>query len=178
MPPFFIYPVIFKYLDPTIYFLCYSSPMKKLIAILVILLMALAEQAHAIPACMDKKTNLSVENTAPEKYKAFMEKGFKTRLLLKGTIVEQTENRQGHTHFTVDLDANMATTDDRIEAIYNNEYGELPSIKGGEETFLCGDFIVDPYSPEKAVIHWLHKSPSTKKHDHGFVVINSVIYGN
>lgn len=152
--------------------------MKKLIAILVILLMALAEQAHAIPACMDKKTNLSVENTAPEKYKAFMEKGFKTRLLLKGTIVEQTENRQGHTHFTVDLDANMATTDDRIEAIYNNEYGELPSIKGGEETILCGDFIVDPYSPEKAVIHWLHKSPSTKKHDHGFVVINSVIYGN
>lgn len=151
--------------------------MKKLIAILVILLMAFAEQAQAMPACMDKKTSLSLENTAPEKYKAFMEKGFKTRLLLKGIIVEQTENRQGHTHFTVDLDNDLSTSDDRVEAIYNNEYGELPTIKGGEETVLCGDFIVDPYSPQKAVIHWLHKSPSTKKHDHGFVAISGVTYG-
>jgi hypothetical protein len=152
--------------------------MKKLSALLVILLIVLAEQVHAAPACMDKKTSLSIENTAPEKYIAFMEKGFKTRLLLKGVIVEQTENRQGHTHFIVDLDNNMSTTDDRVEAIYNNEYGDLPTIKGGEEAILCGDFIVDPYSPQKAVIHWLHKSPSIKKHDHGFVVINNVLYGN
>lgn len=148
--------------------------MKKLFLTLFILIPTFS---FALPNCMDKKEILKVDNHAVLNYKEFMEKGFKVRALVSGVIVSEIENRQGHTHLEIDLDQDLKTTDDRIEAVFSNQYGQLPTIAGGERTILCGDFIVDPYSPQKAIIHWLHQSPSVKKHDHGYMTVNDVIYG-
>ncbi len=128
-------------------------------------------------ACFDKKKTLSLDNDRAITLKESQNYGFKTRLFLTGTIIQMTENRQGHVHYEVDLDSNLSTINDRIEAIFNSQYGELPQIIGGEKVILCGDFILDQYSPFKAVIHWLHKSPNVKKHDHGFMIINEEVFG-
>lgn len=146
-------------------------------ALLIISLAIIPQIVFAAPACKDKKETLQIDNNAVLKYRDFMEKGFKVRALVSGIIVKEIENRQGHTHLEIDLDKDLNTTDDRIEAVFSNQYGTLPTIAGGEQTLICGDFIVDPFSPNKAIIHWLHSSPSVKKHDHGFMTINDVIYG-
>jgi len=87
------------------------------------------------------------------------------------------ENRQGHAHLEIDLDHNLATSDDRLEVIYNNKYGDLPDVQEGDKISACGDLIVDKHSPHKAIIHWLHKSPNLKSHDHGFLAINGIVFG-
>ena len=136
-----------------------------------------SQLSFAAPACKDKKETLQIDNSSILKYRDFMEKGFKVRALISGIVVKEIENRQGHTHLEIDLDQDLTTTDDRIEAVFSNQYGTLPTIQGGERTLICGDFIVDPYSPNKAIIHWLHQSPNTKKHDHGYMTINDQVYG-
>jgi hypothetical protein len=147
----------------------------KLILSTLLLIVSIHTIAH--PICLDKKTSLNIDNQKALNFKEMMSKGDKTRAFVSGLIIQITENRQGHSHFEIDLDSNPLTSSDRIEAVFNNEYGPLPEVFGGEKVFLCGDFIVDPYSPFQAVIHWLHKSYNTKKHDHGFMVINDQVFG-
>jgi hypothetical protein len=128
-------------------------------------------------SCLDGKETLQIDNNKAVNIKLFQEHGFKTRAYLKGFAIKETENRQGHTHIEVDLNLSSEDNDDQIELIFNNQYGDLPDIKGGEEVIMCGDYIVDHYSKNKAVIHWVHKSPNQKKHNHGFIIINNVVYG-
>lgn len=99
------------------------------------------------------------------------------RAYVRGIIVEVLEDRQNHVHFSVDFDKDLTTPDDRIEIIYNTKFGALPDYRVGDELIACGDFVVDPYSPLKAVIHWLHMSPKITSHEHGFLAINGIITG-
>ncbi|KHD88211.1 MAG: hypothetical protein OM95_10215 [Bdellovibrio sp. ArHS] len=110
-------------------------------------------------------------------YRDEMEKKFTARAFIQGLIVGVMEDRQKHVHFEVDLDENFATTDDRIEVIYNTKFGPLPDFSAGDVLVACGDFVVDPYSPFKAVVHWLHMSPNLKTHEHGYLSINGVVTG-
>ncbi len=131
----------------------------------------------ASPSCFDKKITLEIDNQKALNIKNSMEKGYKTRAFISGTIIQTIENRQGHSHFEIDLDTDPTTISDRVEAVFNNEYGPLPEVVGGEKVLLCGDFIIDQYSPFQAVIHWLHRSYNSKKHDHGFMIINDQVFG-
>jgi hypothetical protein len=130
-----------------------------------------------IPVCYNNKDKVLTENHQAINLRDFMENGFKTRALLEGTLIRVLANSQGHTHLEVDLDNDFQTSDDRIEVIYNNEYGELPEVKNGDHLIACGDFILDTYSPFKAIIHWLHKSPNIRKHNDGFLAINNIVFG-
>ncbi len=141
--------------------------------------MTLTEVTFArIPVCYNNKDKVLIDNHQALSLRDFMENGFKTRALLEGTLVSVLENKQGHTHLEIDLDNDSQTLDDRIEVIYNNEYGDLPDLKKGDRLIACGDFILDAYSPYKAIIHWLHKSLNVKKHNDGFLVINNIVFGS
>lgn len=130
-----------------------------------------------MPACLNKKEKLTIDNSQAINLRDFMEQDFKTRALVDGILVSVMENRQGHIHLEIDMDRSLDTNDDRLEVIYNNSYGDLPVLSPGDLIVACGDFIVDLHSPHRAIIHWLHKSPSRKKHDDGFLAINGTIFG-
>lgn len=149
----------------------------KTILITLGLLLLIASAAAGVPTCLDKKNKLSIDNHMAINLRDFREHGFKTRALIDGLLMITMENRQGHTHLEIDLDQDFQTADDRLEVIFNNNYGELPELKAGDHIIACGDFIVDANSPHKAVIHWLHKSPNIKKHDDGYLSINGIVFG-
>ncbi len=149
--------------------------MKTILFIIVTSLLGAA--SAGVPNCLNKKVSLDIDNHQAINLRDFMEQGFKTRALVDGTLVIVMANRQGHTHLEIDLDRNFETSDDRLEVIYNNEYGDLPELQVGDQVTACGDFIVDKHSPHKAIIHWLHKSPNLKSHDHGFLAINGTTFG-
>jgi hypothetical protein len=140
-------------------------------------LLSSASFGAGLPACKDKKKNLEINSDMLLNYRDQMEAKFKTRGYAKGVLVRVMEDRQGHVHLEMDFDENLQTADDRVEVVYNTEFGALPDARPGDQLVVCGDFIVDPYSPLKAVIHWLHFSPKKQAHDDGFLAINGVVYG-
>lgn len=151
--------------------------MKLLFVLMVIVFSASLSYAAGIPACKDKKKTLEINSGMLLNYRDQMEAKFKARGYVEGIIVKVIEERQGHTHFEADLDGSLETTDDRIEIIYNTRFGALPDYSPGDSLVACGDFIVDPYSPLKAVLHWLHYSPKKNAHDDGYLAINGVVAG-
>lgn len=135
--------------------------------------------ANWAQTCFDKKNSLELNESQLLTYRDMTEHGFKARGHIEAVVVEQTENRQGHLHFIVDLDENLESTNDRLELIYNQQYGEIENVVAGQKIRACGDFIVDQYSPTKAVLHWLHLNPNKKKnkHEDGFLMIDGKAFG-
>ncbi len=148
----------------------------KLIFLFSSLILSLSNSAET---CFDKKAVLEINESQLLTYRDMTEHGFKARGHIEAVVVEQTENRQGHLHFIADLDENLNTTDDRLEIIYNQQYGEIEKVLPGQKVRACGDFIVDQYSPTKAVLHWLHLNPNKKKnkHEDGFLLIDGTLFG-
>jgi hypothetical protein len=86
----------------------------------------------------------------------------------------------GHTHFEMQIGPN---SDDTIEVVYNQSFGELPPLNPGMEVEVCGDYITTANqghgsSPDGAIIHWVHKSPAGNGHPSGYVAVNGVVYGD
>ncbi|MBO9667159.1 MAG: hypothetical protein J7501_10135 [Bdellovibrio sp.] len=133
--------------------------------------------AGGYPTCKDGNDNLDISNSKVLTWREHMEAKFQARALIKGTIVGVIEARQNHVHFEVDLDNDLSTSDDRLEVIYNIKFGDVPDNRPGDTLVACGDFIVDPYSPMKAVLHWVHKNPKGKGHEDGFLWINGNLTG-
>lgn len=132
-----------------------------------------------IPICKNRNEVLGFNNEQILNWRKTEKNKFLSRALIKGTIVGVIENRQGHIHFEVDFDNNPATKNDRVEVIYNVEFGDLPDFRNGDELIACGDFIIDAWSPLGAVVHWLHSNPNKNKnkHEDGFLVINGIVTG-
>lgn len=133
--------------------------------------------AGGYPACKDKNQQVDLSNDDIIKWRDNMEPKFLARAFVKTKIVGVLEDRQNHIHFEVDLDGDFSTSDDRLEVIYNTKFGAVPEFRQGDTLIACGDFIVDPYSPTKAVLHWVHKNPKDKGHDDGYLVINGTLTG-
>ncbi|WII71675.1 hypothetical protein QJS83_14495 [Bdellovibrio sp. 22V] len=148
---------------------------------LVTILFVLSTSSFAsvkTPACMDRKDRMTFNENKVLVYRNMMEKKFTARAFVKGAIVRLMEDRQKHIHFEVDFDKDFSTSDDRIEVIYNTKFGEIPDFRAGDEIIACGDFVADPYSPHKGVIHWVHMNPKKGgPHEHGFLIINGVLTG-
>jgi hypothetical protein len=84
----------------------------------------------------------------------------------------------GHRHFSVRIGPNQ---EDRIEVIYNLDFGSLPVPVVGQTASACGDYIVStsenggyPASPDGMIIHWVHRSHSG--HEPGFTILNGQLY--
>lgn len=135
------------------------------------------------PSCLEDReharTPIGVINAQLLEWKRSEPDQFSRRGHLAGIALKPYDDRSGHDHFPVRIgpDAN-----DIIEVIYNQEFGDLPAIVPGMQVEACGDFIVSkvagqyPKSPAGAIIHWVHAS-NTPDHEHGYVIINGVLYG-
>lgn len=134
-------------------------------------------QVSAAPACLDNKKPMTYNHEKLLNLRESMPKKFTARAYVRGKIVRVMEDRQNHIHFEVDFDGDFQTSDDRLEVIYNRKFGPVPDFRSGESLIACGDFVIDPYSPTKAVVHWLHINPHQKGHDHGFLIINGILTG-
>ncbi|AHZ84862.1 hypothetical protein Bb109J_c2168 [Bdellovibrio bacteriovorus] len=151
--------------------------MKSLIFFLIMISCS-AFAGDRIPQCFDRKDRMEFNESQVLTWREFMENKFTARAFVDGTLVRLMEDRQGHVHFEVDLDENLNTDDDRVEVIYNVKYGKLPEYQPGDRIIACGDFVVDKYSPHKAVIHWLHINPKKGgPHEDGFIAINGQVAG-
>lgn len=134
--------------------------------------------ASAAPPCFDRKARMEYNDSMVLSWREFMESKFTARAFIKGRLVLLMEDRQNHVHFEVDLDEDLNTQDDRVEVIYNTKYGPLPEYQPGDEIIACGDFVADPYSPHRAVIHWLHLNPKKGgPHEDGYLSINGQVTG-
>ena len=70
-----------------------------------------------------------------------------------------------------------------VEVIYNEAFGQMPTLNPGAIIEACGDFITAksqsgpyPASPDGAIVHWVHKAPNAR-HESGYVVVDGVVCG-
>lgn len=158
-------------------FLLFYVSMKLLKSALFFALFLSSFAQAKVPACLDNKVRMDFNEGQVLAWKDVTEKKFSARAFVRGILVSVMEDRQKHIHFEVDLDKDLATQDDRIEVIYNLKFGPLPSFQEGDAMVICGDYVTDPYSAHKAVIHWLHAAPKKSNHDHGYLMINDTVAG-
>ena len=139
---------------------------------------ALADQA---PDCLGNNgQSISVndgqvlqwETTTPNQYLA--------RAHVTGNVVELYPDQNGHNHFAIQIGPNSS---DRLEVVYNQDFGTVPNPAVGDSVEACGDYITStaqagpyPPSPCSAIIHWVHASDSAK-HPSGYLMINGTVYG-
>ena len=123
--------------------------------------------------CMGLQGPLAVNNAEVEKWEQTSKNQFHARGHIQGAITEVFHDQTGHKHFSVALSASNKSV---VEVIYNQSFGELPSLSAGMEVEACGDYITDRSSPERGILHWVHRS-DTESHPSGFVAINGTLYG-
>jgi hypothetical protein len=108
--------------------------------------------------------------------------GWKSRANVNGVVLGIFPDRNGHDHFIIQIGPNQST--DTLEVVYNNDFGDLPTIQPGMQIHACGDFIKStaqngpyPPSPAGAIVHWVHQNPNRNGHENGYLVIDNVTYG-
>jgi hypothetical protein len=108
------------------------------------------------------------------------------RAHVKGKVIRAYEERNGHLHYSIQIGRQDHET---IEVVYNQDFATTQAPAAGVMVEACGDYITAtapspgpngrtyPPSPDGAIIHWLHMSPSRSKHSAGYMVINGVLFG-
>ena len=92
-------------------------------------------------------------------------------------VVLRKPDQTGHSHYVIDLDGDGKGD---VEVIYQNDFGDIPSINQGNTITACGDFKVDHQNfSSGGFVHWVHCNPRNKEPNHanGFVAVNGVTYG-
>lgn len=147
---------------------------------------ALAEGA---PECLAHGQELGVNNEQVLHWKQSTENEFLARAHVTGQIVKIFNDKNGHNHFLIELGESRrgGDGDDTLEVVYNEEFGELPSLHDGMQVEACGDYITAtgrggkhgeyPPSPAGAIIHWVHANPQGHGHDSGYLMIDGQVYG-
>jgi hypothetical protein len=135
--------------------------------------------ALASPDCLDRGTPLPVDNAKVIAWKSTTQNQFQARAHLQGPIKQVYPDHSGHHHFEIQLD-----DADTIEIIFNEDFGAVPTLHAGMQVEACGDYITSiaqsgpyPASPDGAIVHWVHMSPNLSRHPSGYLVIDSVLYG-
>jgi hypothetical protein len=112
------------------------------------------------------------------KWKVSTANAFLARARIQGTVDQVFPDHSGHRHFSLKIGPQ---TNDHIEVIYNLSFGQLPTPTIGMTAEACGDYITSiaqtggyPASPDGAIIHWVHRSPSG--HEPGYVILNGLKY--
>ena len=128
--------------------------------------------------CLDHGKSLAVINEQVLKWKVSTSNEFLARARIQGTVDQVFPDHSGHRHFSLKIGPQA---NDHIEVIYNLSFGSLPTPSIGMSAEACGDYITSfaqmgtyPASPDGAIIHWVHRSPSG--HEPGYVILNGVKY--
>ena len=139
-------------------------------------------QGSELPACFDSgHTALAVNNVQVDYWRVTSQNQFHARAHIRGALLRLYQDQGNHSHFSVQIGV-----DDKhsVEVIYNQEFGELPQLKLGDEVEACGDYITSsapsgpyPASPDGAIVHWVHRS-TRNGHESGYIVLGGVVYGH
>jgi hypothetical protein len=146
------------------------------------LLFSLSSHAWVDMPCLDARgRELPVINDQVLHWKANTPNQFQERARIRGIIRDVYPNRNGHYHFNALIGSGPKDT---IEVVYNISFGEVETIVPGQTVEACGDYITSNAptqiyqpSPDGAIIHWIHRSPNTRRHAHGYMKIDEVLYG-
>ncbi len=151
------------------------------IGVVGVLLYSLAAfSGDRIPDCKAGSRVLPVINEQVLFWKRSTKNQFKDRARVKGVVSRVFPIRGDHNHFEIKIGPNA---NDTLEVIYNNDFGALPEVESGMDVEACGDYITSnapsryPASPSGAIIHWIHGNPSNEGHEHGYLVIEGILYG-
>ena len=135
-----------------------------------------------ISVCKNGSKVLPINEIDVLDWKLNSDNQFEERAHIDGKIYVIYPDKNSHDHFGVQFGTDSQET---IEVIYNKSFGSLPKLEIGDEVSACGDYITSnapagpyPASPDLAILHWVHRSNSPTKHEHGFVKVNGVLYGN
>lgn len=163
-----------------------------------VVLIAAAQLAQAqdlSPPCLarDRQTGrehrLVVNNEHVLRLKKTTPNQTQSRAYVAGTYLHEYSDPSGggHNHFSIQIGASTQKVD-RLEVVFNVEFGRLPRLNPGDQVEACGDYITanaptEKYraSPDDAIIHWVHENPrgsSGRGHESGFLRINGVVYGH
>jgi len=140
------------------------------------------QQGSEIPTCFDGgHSALAVNNVQVDYWRVSSPNQFHSRAHIRGALLRIYQDQGNHSHFSVQIGV-----DDKhsVEVIYNQEFGNLPQLKVGDEVEACGDYITAsaphgryPASPDGALVHWVHRS-TRDGHESGYVAIAGVVYGH
>ncbi|MBC7395993.1 MAG: DUF3465 domain-containing protein [Bdellovibrionales bacterium] len=144
--------------------------------------LAAAQAGTTAPDCLDNKGKaLPVIDQQVIQWKSTTANQFLARARVQGVVSDIFPDHNGHTHFAIILSANPK---DNLEIIYNQSFGALPHIAVGMNVEACGDYITSdaattqyPASPAGAILHWIHRNPSSHGHASGYLMINGALYG-
>lgn len=138
--------------------------------------------ARATLDCRADGIAFGFNNEEVLEWKATSREQFKARAYVTGVITKIYTRKGGHDHVQMKIGPNPQDT---LEVVYNKHFGHVPEYPLGASIEACGDYITArkpyrryPASPDGALIHWVHRSKNVTKHEHGFVVVNGILYGH
>ncbi len=140
----------------------------------------LAGAVHAaVPPCLENgnPSALPVNNGQVLEFKQKGKNQFQARAHVQGRLVRITQVRKTHQQFEIQIGPRPQDT---LEVVYNVAFGDLPSLTPNLQVEACGDYITTRQSPSGAIIHWVHWNPGDRdggKHEHGYVMLDGVVYG-
>lgn len=136
--------------------------------------------ADVMPNCMASGQTLAVNNSQIIQWKSTTPNEFRSRGHIQGNLLRVYPDQTGHHHYEVQIGAN---TNDKIEVIYNEDFGAIPEVAPGSTVEACGDYITSNQrsgslrpSPDGAILHWVHQAPNAN-HDSGYLAIDGTVYG-
>jgi hypothetical protein len=136
--------------------------------------------AQSLP-CLTRGAEIAVDNQQVLNWKNTTRNQFHARGHIEGTIRQIFSDHSGHHHYEVGIGPGA---DDTVEVIYNEDFGGVPQVRAGSTIEACGDYITSnapsghfPASPDGAILHWVHMSPSLQRHDSGFIILDGVVCG-
>lgn len=139
------------------------------------------EPDPANPVCMDEDWRMTLNSSQIVVLKEQSEDQYETRAFVDGFITRIFESSYSHMRFEIKI-GTLPT--DVVEIVYNRDFGSLPDLELGAHVIVCGDYITArkpsggyPASPSGAIIHWVHRSNHQRSHEHGFVIIDGVLFG-
>lgn len=140
--------------------------------------------AGEIPECLSyghPGHALEINNDEVLHWKRTTDNQFRERAHIKGNVTHIFADHNGHHHFEIQIGK---YTDDTIEVIYNEDFGQIPDPALGMTVEACGDYITStgksgpyPPSPDGAIVHWVHFAPNPDRHPSGFLVMDGEVCG-
>lgn len=157
--------------------------MKRILASVLGLVLAgsIAFATEAAPDCIANGQVLPVNNEQVLQWKFNTKNQYKNRGHIYGVVTNIYKGKKSHQHFQVKLAEGPRDT---IEVIYNTSFNEIDNLRVGSEVESCGDYITSnartgryQASPDGAILHWVHESTNSARHESGYVVVDGVLHG-
>ncbi len=148
---------------------------------ILVLMVNSAFASQVGPNCLDRGVVIPTNDEQVLNWKHTTQNQFRARAHVQGVIEQIYKNKNGHQHFEIRLGP---VDEDTLEIVYNESFGVLPELSLGMIVEACGDYITSTAntvsysaSPAGAIMHWVHKNPSSRGHESGYLIVNGILYG-